>query len=186
MKEWIGGRNPVYECLRADRRHFFRLLLAEGIERNNRVDQILALAARRGLSAEKEDRRLLDTLAGNHQGVALQASGYPYVQLEDIFKRAEVENEALLMLLLDQIQDPQNVGTLLRSAEVFGAHGMLLPSSRSAGITPAVVHASSGASETLMIAQGNVSQAITAIKARGAWVIGWIWTAARSRLQRWT
>ena len=172
MKEWISGRNPVYECLRAGRRHFFRMLLAEGIDRSERVEEILSLAARRKLAAERAGRNILDGLADSHQGVALQASTYPYALLEDISSLAEKNGEALMMLILDQIQDPQNLGALIRSAEVFGAHGLLLPPSRSAGITPAVVHASSGASELLLIAQGNLAQAINAIKERGAWVIG--------------
>jgi len=172
MKEWISGRNPVYECLRAGRRHFFRLLLAKGIDRSERVDEILSLAARRKLAPEQANRDTLDGLADNHQGVALQASMYPYVLLEDIFTLSETKKETLLMLVLDQIQDPQNLGALIRSAEVFGSHGILLPPSRSAGITPAVVHASSGASELLLIAQANLAQAMNAIKERGAWVIG--------------
>lgn len=172
MKEWISGRNPVYECLRAGRRHFFRLLLAEGIDRSERVDEILSLAARRKLTAERASRNILDGMADNHQGVALQTSAYPYALLEDIFALAEKTDEALMMLILDQIQDPRNLGALIRSAEVFGAHGILLPHSRSAGITAAVVHASSGASELLLIAQGNLAQAMNMVKERGAWVIG--------------
>ena len=172
MKEWISGRNPVYECLRAGRRHFFRLLLAEGIDRSERVDEILSLAAKRKLAAEQANRAMLNGLSGNHQGVALQASAYPYALLEDIFTLSETKNEALLLLVLDQIQDPQNLGALIRSAEVFGAHGILLPPSRSAGITPVVVQASSGASELLLIAQANLAQAMNAVKERNAWVIG--------------
>ena len=172
MKEWISGRNPVYECLRAGRRHFFRLLLAEGIDRSERVDEILSLAARRKLAPERTNRAMLDGLANNHQGMALQASAYPYALLEDILTLSETKNEALLMLVLDQIQDPQNLGALIRSAEVFGAHGILLPPSRSAGITPAVVQASSGASELLLIAQANLALAMNAVKERNAWVIG--------------
>ena len=76
------------------------------------------------------------------------------------------------MLLLDQVQDPQNFGTLIRSAELFGVHGILIPPDRAAGVTPAVVNASSGGSEHLLIAQGNLAQAIDQIKARNAWVIG--------------
>ena len=114
----------------------------------------------------------MNSMVENHQGVALQVSAYPYALLDDIFNQADKRREALFMLLLDQVQDPQNVGSLVRSAEVFGAHGILLPPSRAAGITPAVVHASSGASELLLVAQGNLVQAIEAVKERGAWVIG--------------
>jgi len=74
--------------------------------------------------------------------------------------------------MLDQVQDPQNLGTLIRSAEVFGVHGVVIPSHRAAGVTPAVVNASSGASEPLLLAPDNLTQAIAAIKAQDAWVIG--------------
>jgi len=172
MKEWIGGRNPIYECLRAGRRHFYRLLLTEGIEQTGRINEILQLAMRRKLTTERADRSLLKNMVENNQGIVLQVSDYPYALLDDIFVLADKRREALFMLILDQVQDPQNLGTLIRSAEVFGVHGILLPPNRSAGITPAVVHASSGACELLLIAQVNLAQAMDELKARGAWIIG--------------
>ena len=114
----------------------------------------------------------LTAIHEHHQGVALQTSEYPYVDISEIFSLAEKKAEPLFMLLLDQVQDPQNFGTLIRSAELFGVHGILIPPDRAAGVTPAVVNASSGGSEHLLIAQGNLAQAIDKIKARDAWVIG--------------
>lgn len=172
MKEWISGRNPVYECLRAGRRQFFRLLMAEGTQESGRVQEILVQAARRKLTVERTAKNTLSGFSENHQGLALQVGGFPYSQLDDIFKRAKDLSEALFILILDQIQDPQNLGALVRSAEVFGVHGILIPSSRSAGITPAVVQSSSGACEHMLIAQGNLAQAIDTIKANDGWVIG--------------
>ncbi len=172
MKEWITGRNPVYECLRANRRHFFRLLIASGVEEKGRVSEILALGKEKRLPIEKVDRFKLNEISENPQGVALETSEYPYADLDTIFELAEKKGEPLFILMLDQVQDPQNLGTLIRSAEVFGVHGLVIPSHRAAGVTPAVVNASSGASEHLLIAPDNLAQAIDTIKARDAWVIG--------------
>jgi 23S rRNA (guanosine2251-2'-O)-methyltransferase len=172
MKEWLTGRNPVYECLRAGRRHFFRLMAARGVERKGRVEDIFNLAAQKRIPVEIADKSFLNGLADNPQGIALEASTYPYSDLHAIFELAEKKSEALFILILDQLQDPQNLGTLIRSAEVFGVHGLVIPAHRAAGITPAVVNASSGASEHLLIAQDNLSQAIDEIKARDGWVVG--------------
>lgn len=172
MKEWLTGRNPVYECLRANRRHFFRLWAAKGIDQGGRINDILAMAESRRLTADWVGRRELDAFAEHHQGVALETSGYPYADLVDFFSLAEKMKENFLFLILDQIQDPRNFGALIRSAELFGVHGILVPSSRASGVTPAVVNASAGASEHLMIAQGNLAQAISRIKDREGWVVG--------------
>ena len=160
MKEWITGRNPVYECLRAGRRHFFRLLIARGGEEGGRISEIRSLAKKSKLLVEQVDKKDLEIINDHHQGVALQASAYPYADLSDVFEFAAKKNEPLFMLILDQIQDPQNFGTLIRSAELFGVHGILIPQDRAAGVTPAVVNTSSGGSEHLLIAQGNLAQAI--------------------------
>lgn len=172
MKEWITGRNPVYECLRSCRRHFFRLLVARGAEEGGRLTDIQLLAKQANLPVERVDKTELFAIHEHHQGVALQASAYPYSDLAEIFALAEKKGEPLFMLLLDQVQDPQNFGTLIRSAELFGLHGILIPPDRAVGVTPAVVHASSGGSEHLLITQGNLAQAIDQIKALNAWVIG--------------
>jgi 23S rRNA (guanosine2251-2'-O)-methyltransferase len=172
MKEWILGRNPIYEVLRARRRHVFRLLIARGVEEKGRLTEIMRLAQARKLQIERVHRQQLDSLGENHQGVALEASAYPYAALPDILERAAERQEALFVLLLDALQDPQNLGTLLRTAEAAGVHGVIIPLRRAAGVTPAVVHASAGATEHLLLAAANLAQAITTLKEAGAWVIG--------------
>jgi len=172
MKEWIVGRNPVYEVLRAHRREFFRLLVATGVEEKGRLLEILSLAPQRRLTVERVNRQRLDGIDENHQGIALEASGYPYAALPDIIELAETRQQPLFVLVLDMLQNPQNLGTVLRSAEAVGVHGVLMPLRRAAGVTPAVVHASSGASEHLLVAQANLAQAIDTLKETGAWVIG--------------
>jgi 23S rRNA (guanosine2251-2'-O)-methyltransferase len=172
MREFIYGRNPVYETLRAQRREAFRLQVAEGVQDKGRLTDILALAARDKLPVERVTRARLDKLSESHQGVALEVSGYPYVLLDDILENARERREPLFVLILDTLQNPQNLGTLLRTAEAVGIHGVLIPTHRAAEITPAVVSASAGASEQLLVAQTNLAQAITELKKGDAWIVG--------------
>jgi len=172
MKEWISGRNPVYETLKAGRRHYFRLWLSAGIEEKGRTVDILQLAEQHKLQVQRVPRQQLDALSEKNQGVALEVSGYPYSDLHAILQRVDELQEPAFILLLDTLQDPQNFGTLLRTAEAFGVHGVVIPSHRAVGITPAVVNVSSGASEHLLIAVNNLSQAIRDLKNAGIWVMG--------------
>jgi 23S rRNA (guanosine2251-2'-O)-methyltransferase len=172
MREWICGRNPVYETLRARRRDVFRLLVAEGAQEKGRLLEIQRLCQERKLPVERVSRQRLQSLDENNQGIALEASGYPYSDLQDILLLAESRHEPLFVLVLDALQDPQNLGALLRTAEVVGAHGVLLPLRHTVTVTPAVVGASSGASEHLLVAQMNLAQAIRELKEAGAWVVG--------------
>ncbi len=172
MKEFIYSRNAVYETLRARRRQVFSLLLADGLQPTDKLTQVTKLAAERKCKIEKVPRTRLDKIHQNHQGVVLEASGYPYADLTDIFDQAETRQEPLFVLLLDTLNDPQNFGTLLRTAEAVGVHGVVIPLARTVEVTPAVVNASSGASEHLLVAQANLHQAIAALKEAGAWIIG--------------
>ncbi len=172
MKEFIYGRNPVYETLCAGRRDGFRLQLAEGIQEKGRLIQILELAARRKIPVERVPRSRLDKLSESHQGVALETSSYPYVELEDILEKTSLSREPLFVLVLDTLQNPQNLGTIIRTAEAVGVHGILIASHRAAEITPAVVSASAGASEHMLVAKVNLAQAIADLKEKNAWVVG--------------
>jgi 23S rRNA (guanosine2251-2'-O)-methyltransferase len=172
MKEWIVGRNPVYEVLRARRRHLFRLWVAKGSEEKGRLADVTRLGRERKVPLEYVPRQQLDALDETHQGAALEASAYPYSSLQDILAQAGQRQEDIFVLILDVIQNPQNLGVLLRTAEAVGVHGVLLPLAHAAGVTPAVVNASAGASEHLLIAQSNLSQAIMTLKEAGAWVLG--------------
>ena len=172
MREWLFGRNAVYESLQARRRHFFRLRVAEGAKERGRLKDILEICRGRNIPIEYLPRKQLNVHAAGHQGVALQASGYPYSDLVQILEHANGRAGAPFLLILDTLQDPQNLGSLLRSAEAFGVHGVLLPLRRTATITPAVVNSSAGASEHLLIAQTNLAQAIRMLKSEGVWVVG--------------
>ena len=171
-REWIYGRQAVREVLRAGRRDVFRLHLAEGSRPQGPLEEILDLARRKNIRVEKIPSAALDRLGGNHQGVAVEAAEYPLAPLEEILARSEAAGARALLLILDQIQDPQNLASLLRTAEAAGVDGVILPLRRAAGVTPAVVNASSGAVEHLAIAQANLAQAIEEIKRRGIWVAG--------------
>jgi 23S rRNA (guanosine2251-2'-O)-methyltransferase len=160
MKEWIVGRNPVYETMRAGRRHAFRVVIAEGAQEKGRLAEIRQLAAARKIPVERVARQRLDGLGDGHQGAALEVNDYPYSTLADMLALAARRGEPPFLLLLDALQDPQNLGTLLRTAEITGVHGVLLPFRQTATITPAVVSASSGASEHLLVAQANLAQSI--------------------------
>jgi 23S rRNA (guanosine2251-2'-O)-methyltransferase len=172
MREWIGGRNPVYEVLRAGRRHVFQLMLAEGAHEKGRLAEIVHLCQERGIPIERVSRARLDALGSGTQGVAVEASGYTYCALQDITDAAERRSEPHFVLILDALQDPQNLGSLLRTAETVGVHGVLLPLRHTVTVTPAVVNASSGASEHLQITQVNLAQAIQSLKNLGVWVVG--------------
>ncbi len=172
MKEFIYGRNAVYETLHARRRQVFRLQVAEGVQEKGRLAQIIESAIQRKITVERVPRAGLDKIHLNHQGVALEASGYPYAELTDIFELAESRGEPLFVLLLDTLNDPQNFGALLRTAEAVGVHGVVIPLRQTVTVTPAVVNASSGASEHLLIAQANLHQTIEALKEAGAWIVG--------------
>lgn len=173
--EFIYGRNAVRESLRAQRRTLRRLLIAEGVREGGPITELLELAQAARVPVEQSERRELDALTegANHQGVALEGGPYRYAELDEMLALAQERNELPLLLLLDHVQDPQNVGTLLRTADAVGVHGVILPDRRAAGITPSVVNASSGAVEHLLISQAtNLAQTIEELKEHSIWVAG--------------
>lgn len=161
------------ECLRARRRTFYRLALAEGVRRSSIVADLVHLAGALSLPVQEVPRHQLDRLEAAHQGVALEVSGYPYVSLETILDHASQSGEAPFMLALDHIQDVHNLGALLRTAEAVGVHGVIIPERRAASVTPAVVSTSAGASEHMRVTQVvNLVRCLEELKARGVWVVG--------------
>jgi len=136
------------------------------------MGDIIRLARSQHKTIKYVKRSVLDEIDPHHQAVALNVGGYPYSDLDEIINFARSRDEEVFVLLLDQLQDPQNLGTLIRSAEAFGVHGIILPPARAASITPAVVNASSGASELLRITQYNIAQAMDRLKDAGGWMIG--------------
>jgi 23S rRNA (guanosine2251-2'-O)-methyltransferase len=175
MREILYGRQPLRETLRAGRRTVFKLLQARGLQPTGIVGEILALAKRANVAVQVVDRQNLDKLGGgaNHQGLAAEVSGYPYVALEELLEAASQAGEPPFLLLLDHVQDPQNLGSLLRTAEAVGVHGVVLPRRRAAGVTPAAVRASAGAAEHVRVAQvTNLVRSMGTLKANGVWLAG--------------
>jgi 23S rRNA (guanosine2251-2'-O)-methyltransferase len=172
MKEFIYGRNPVYEMVRAKRRQVFSLLVAEGAQEKGRLSEILQIARERKIPIQPVTRARLDKLSDSAQGIAAEVEGYPYIGVVDILGKAQQSGEPIFVLILDSIQNPQNLGTLIRTAESFGVHGVVIPGHRAAEVTPAVVSASAGASEHMLIAQANLAQALDEFKEAGAWAVG--------------
>ncbi|TET52921.1 MAG: 23S rRNA (guanosine(2251)-2'-O)-methyltransferase RlmB [Anaerolineales bacterium] len=174
MKEVLYGRNAVRESLLAGRRRPLRLLLAEGIRETGTVREILILARRCGIAVARLGRGELRGLGDvRHQGVGLETSPFPFCQLKDIVDLAQSRGEPPLLLLLDLLQDPQNAGSLLRTAEAVGVHGAVLQRRRAVGITPGVVNASAGAVEHVLVAQvTNLVNMMNALKKDGVWIGG--------------
>ena len=167
----ICGINPVLEALNAGTRHFDRLLVVKGI-RNRRVSEAMSRASQMGVPLRFEARETLDRMAAGlpHQGVIAVVSPKPVMPLEDLLDQA---HEPALFVVLDGVEDPRNLGAILRSAEASGADGVLLPDRHNAGLSETVGRASAGALEHVKVARiGNVAQAIESLKARGVWVVG--------------
>ncbi len=173
MREILYGRQPVRECLRARRRHVHQLILAAGVDEQGIVSEIVRLAGALDVPVRRVARSQLDRIAKVHQGVALEVSGYPYVDLPDILNSARKREEQPFVLALDHVQDPHNLGALLRTAEVGGLHGVIIPGRRAANVTPAVVDTSVGASEHMRVAQiTNLVRTLEELKGEGLWVVG--------------
>jgi 23S rRNA (guanosine2251-2'-O)-methyltransferase len=169
-EELLYGRHAVLEALRAGRRHIRRIILAKGSERAPILSEITAAARLVGCAVVEASRQQLDDAEqANHQGVIAQAAEYPYLDLDALLNASGDR----LYLALDHLQDVQNLGTLLRTAEAMGVTGVILPGRRSAAVTPAVVNASAGAVEHLKIALvSNLVQALEVLKENGVWAVG--------------
>jgi 23S rRNA (guanosine2251-2'-O)-methyltransferase len=177
MSELLAGRHAALEALRVGRRHFYRLWL-EGDEKNpprGIVAEIAALATERSLPIRTMRGGIFDKLKDqgvNHQGVALEAGDFPYVDLNVLMAKLR-RGASPIFLLLDHLQDPQNFGTLIRTAEAMGVDGVIIPDRRAVGVTPAVSNASAGAVEHLPVAKvTNLNRTIDELKEAGVWIAG--------------
>lgn len=170
----IEGRNPVREALKAGR-PIRRILIAEGVADRGPVAEIVDAAAKAGVRIERVPRHVLDQMATGrvHQGVLAEADPYRYRSWQDAVAAAQGRGETPLLLALDGITDPMNLGSLVRSAEAAGAHAVLLPKRRSAPVTPVVEKASAGALEHVPVDQvTNLERALDRCKQAGLWIVG--------------
>jgi len=167
----LHGVNAVIEALRAGRRRIHRVFIVKG-GRSRAREQIRKLAGRADVAVEEVDGPWMRSRfpAREDQGVAAQVDPYPYVSVEELLDGA---GPAPLLLALDQVQDPRNLGAAVRSAAAFGAHGVLIHKDRSASVTAAAVKASAGMTEHLPIARAtNLTRALEAARDRGIWIRG--------------
>ncbi len=171
-RELLYGRRAVLEALRAGRRRIYQVYLDAGVGRGGIVAEIIAAAQDAGCPVGETPPPVLKAIGPvNHQGVIAQADPYPYIALDDLLPTTPAGDP--LYLVLDHLQDVQNLGTLLRTAEAMAVNGVILPDRRAAGITPAAVNASAGAVEHLRVALvPNLAQALEKLKAAGIWVVG--------------
>jgi 23S rRNA (guanosine2251-2'-O)-methyltransferase len=170
--EVITGRNPVREVLRAGRRKVHKIMVARESAERGVLGDILNSARKAGVPIERVPKRELASMGDRSHGVAAIADPYSYAELADVLDLAAARGEDPLILILDALQDPQNLGTLLRTAEAVGVHGAVLPYRGGVGVTPAVVVASAGASEHMLIVGANLAQAMARLKADGVWIVG--------------
>lgn len=174
MPEYLIRRNPVLEALRGSRRELITLWLQEGLEPKLAAPLLVAAKARR-VPVKQAAKQKLGQMAqdSSHQGVLLEVGPYLYAEVGEILALAAQKGERPLLLLLDLLHGPQNIGQLLRTAEIVGVHGVIMQDRRAPEITPAVVQFSAGATEHLLIAQvTNLVQTIKQLQAEGIWVAG--------------
>lgn len=172
-EEMVIGRNPVLETLKSDR-DANKLFIQDGLA-GNKIAGILDEAKRRKVQLSFVPKTKLDTLSdgGNHQGVILATSPVNYASIDELFEKAEEKKEEPFFIILDGIEDPHNLGSILRTADASGAHGVIIPKRRAVGLTSTVAKASAGAIEHVLVARvTNLSQTIDELKDRGLWIFG--------------
>ena len=169
----LVGRNAVTEALKSGR-GINKLWIASG-DREGSVSEIAALAKERGIVMQYVERAKIESFAGGHrhQGVLAYVAPVPYAELDDILKAAEAKGEAPFLVLLDELEDPHNLGALLRTADATGVHGILIPKRRSVSLNATVAKTSAGAVEYVPVARiGNIAQTLKKLKEKGFWVAG--------------
>jgi 23S rRNA (guanosine2251-2'-O)-methyltransferase len=171
-EEYIAGKNPVIEALKSSR-DINKILIAEGSQRGQ-MQQVVKLSKEANVIVQFVPKKKLDQLyEGNHQGVVAQVAAYEYAELDDLFAAAEKKSEAPFFLLLDEIEDPHNLGSIMRTADATGAHGIIIPKRRAVGLTATVAKSSTGAIEHVPVVRvTNMSRTIEELKERGVWIAG--------------
>lgn len=180
MAEQIEGKNPVIEALRANHEIVKIYILNHG--ENGLFPEITGLARKKKIPVTMVDAKALDRMATtrNHQGVIAVAAEWRYAQISEIFQNAASKNEPPFILLLDGVEDPQNFGSIIRTAESAGVHGIIIPERRSVGLTAVVSRASSGAIEHIPVARvTNLTKTIEELKKEGLWFTGADMNAAK-------
>lgn len=166
----VAGRNPVIELLRSER-PVDKVLMLKASEGQGVLGRIAAMAKERGVPVKETTREKLDSICPgvNHQGVAAYSAACDYASLEDIYERAG--DEQLFVVIADNIEDPHNLGAIIRSADAAGAHGVIIPRRHGVGLTAAVMKASAGAAQHLPVARvSNLASTVEELKKKNVWV----------------
>ena len=172
MSEYLYGRHAILEALRA-KLTIEEIQVAMGVHARGALDELMALAKTANVPVRGVARGELDRVARNHQGVIARIGEFRYVEIEDLLAVAQERGEPAFLLMLDSVQDPQNFGALLRTAEAVGIHGVIIAERRAVGVTAAVVKASAGAVNHLKIARvTNLARTIETLKRANVWVAG--------------
>jgi len=170
--EYIIGRNPVMEAIRSGR-DINKIWISEGANKGQ-IHKLLELANQNKVLIQTAPNKKLDSMVeGNHQGVVASVAAYEYAELDDLFVLAEKRNEQPFFLILDEIEDPHNLGSIMRTADAVGAHGIIIPKRRAVGLTAAVAKSSTGAIEYIPVARvTNLARTVEDLKQRGLWIVG--------------
>lgn len=172
-QNYIEGRNPVLEAIKSGR-GMEKILIAKGANQGS-INKIKGMAREKNIITQYVDRKKLDSIAhtNSHQGVVAIVSEYEYSSVEDILQKAKERNEDPFIIILDEISDPHNLGSIMRTAECVGAHGIIIPKRRSVGLTAIVAKTSAGAVEYFPVAKvSNITATIEKLKENGVWVYG--------------
>jgi len=170
-ENFIYGRNPVLELLRADKRTVNKIMLAQ-TARGAAITEIIEIAKQKGIAVHNVPPERLDRFGENSQGIAAEVSAMEYVELEDLIALSKKEAKPLLVIL-DGIEDPHNLGAIVRNCVAFGADGVIIPKWRAAGVNETVAKASAGAIEHIPVCRvTNTNQAIELLKKRSFWIAG--------------
>ena len=171
LGEMIAGKNPVLEALRAGR-EINKLWIAEGVKKTG-VQELMDLAKEQGVLVQFVPKQKVDKLADNHQGIVASVAAYDYAELDDLFAAAQKKSEDPFFIILDELEDPHNLGSIMRTADAIGAHGIIIPKRRAVGLTAVVAKASTGAIEHVPVVRvTNLAQTVDELKDRGVWIAG--------------
>lgn len=170
--DFIVGKNAVIEALKSER-DVNKILIAEGSQKGQ-MQTVIGLAKQENVLVQFVPKKKLDSLVdANHQGVVAQVAAYQYAEIDDLFALAEKKQETPFFLLLDEIEDPHNLGSIMRTADAVGAHGIIIPRRRAVGLTATVAKASTGAIEHIPVVRvTNMARTIEELKTRGIWIAG--------------
>lgn len=170
--ELIIGKNPVLEALKSGR-SVNKVLISEHLNKATRKEFERASKQAGTVIQQVPKSRLNQIATGNHQGITAYVAAYQYASIEDLFKQAEVKNELPFFIILDELEDPHNLGSILRTADATGAHGVIIPKHRSVGLTATVAKISAGALEYVPVVRvTNITDTISELKERHVWVVG--------------